>query len=255
VIIECSFCQKKLNIPPNAKLPLGKPFSFTCPSCGQKNTVTLEAPPDAPASPDFTAIPPAAPPPRAPVPPSPARPDGTAFREAGPPIPPPQAGPGYSVNEVRSIMELDDIGSEGLKSALVAYDSEEAQTLLEQKLTAMGYKVSLALNVRDAAKQLKFGRFQVVLIQEDYYGATIKSNQLLKAVNSLELAIRRKMFIGLIGPSFTSLDDLRAFSLSLDTVINSNDIEDIERLLISGLGHVSKFFATYNELRSQRGEE
>jgi hypothetical protein len=162
--------------------------------------------------------------------------------------------PGYNVSEAQSLMALSD-APEGLKTALVIYDNEETQALLEEKLTSMGYRVSLALNVRDAAKQLKFGAFQVVLLQEDYYGATIRNNQLLKAINNLEVRIRHKMFIGLIGPSFTSLDDLMAFSLSLDTVINTRDLEDIEKLLISALGHVSKFFATYNELRAQRGVE
>jgi hypothetical protein len=116
----------------------------------------------------------------------------------------------------------------------------------------MGYRPILAINVRDAVKQLKFGRFQLMIIQEDYYGATLASNQLIRAVNSLELSIRHEMFIAVIGPSFTSLDDLTAFSLSLDTVINTNDLEDIERILISGIGHVKKFFATYNEMLNQR---
>jgi hypothetical protein len=158
------------------------------------------------------------------------------------------------VLEAQSLMALDEM-PEGMKSALVVYDKEDIQNFLEEKLTAMGYRVSLALNIRDAVKQLKFGTFQVVLLQEDYYGANLKSNQLLKAVNNLEVRIRHKMYVGLIGPNFTSLDDLKAFSLSLDTVINSQDLDDIERLLISGLGHVSKFFATYNELRAARGIE
>jgi hypothetical protein len=95
----------------------------------------------------------------------------------------------------------------------------------------------------------------VVLIQENYYGATIRNNQLLKAIQNLEVRLRHKMFIGMIGPSFTSLDDLTAFGLSLDTVINVNDIEDIERLLFSAISHVNKFFAAYNELRAERGAD
>ncbi|MDR2459554.1 MAG: hypothetical protein LBE38_02040 [Deltaproteobacteria bacterium] len=171
-----------------------------------------------------------------------------------PHVPPPAApqGPSYNISDVQGFLDLDD-AAEGIKSALVVYDNEEIQNLLEEKLMNMGYRVYLAINVRDAVKQLKFGTFQVVLLQEDYYGANIKSNQLLKAINNLEVRTRHKMFIGLIGPSFTSLDDLLAFSLSLDTVINTKDLDDIERLLISATGHVSKFFATYNEMRAQRG--
>jgi hypothetical protein len=191
--------------------------------------------------------------PAPPLPPSP-----------GPPSPLPSSGPpehgpgharsagGFNISEAQSLLELAD-SHEGFKSALVAYDDEEIQNLLKDRLETMGYKVSVALNLRDAAKQLKFATFQVVLIQENYYGANIKNNQLLKAIQGLEVRTRHKMFIGMIGPSFTSLDDLTAFSLSLDTVINTRDIEDCERLLISAIGHVNKFFAAYNELRAQRG--
>jgi hypothetical protein len=148
--------------------------------------------------------------------------------------------------------EFDDL-PEGMKSALVAFDSEEIQDSIQEKLTAMGYRATIAINIRDAVKQLKFGRFQLMIIQEDYYGATLTSNQLIRAVNSLELSIRHDMFIAVVGPSFTSLDDLTAFSLSLDTVINNKDLDDIERILISAMGHVNKFFATYREMVQQRG--
>jgi hypothetical protein len=168
-----------------------------------------------------------------------------------PPAPPKEAFVGGPAPEMAPI-QLEDIG-EGMKMALVAYDSEEIQDLLYTKLSNMGYKPVMAINVRDAVKQLKFGRFRLMLIQEDYYGATLSSNQLIRAVNSLELSIRHEMFIAVIGPSFTSLDDLTAFSLSLDTVISTADIEDIERILISGMGHVQKFYATYNEMLLQRG--
>jgi hypothetical protein len=160
---------------------------------------------------------------------------------------------GYNVAEAQKFIEMADMVEDTSKLALVIYDKEETQDFLNEKLTGMGYKVVVAVNVRDAAKQLKFGSFQVVLLQEDYYGANLRSNQLLKALSTLELSVRRKMFIGLIGPNFTSLDDLVAFSLSMDTVINTKDLEDIERMLISATGHVAKFFATYNELRLARG--
>ncbi|MDR1607698.1 MAG: hypothetical protein LBT38_04730 [Deltaproteobacteria bacterium] len=237
--IECQFCHIKLNIPDN-KIVYGQTLSFACPSCHQKNNLTLESPPAVPAPP-----PPPRPEPMASqtLPPTPA--------PTPPPAPPKEAFVGGPAPEMAPI-QLEDIG-EGMKMALVAYDSEEIQDLLYTKLSNMGYKPVMAINVRDAVKQLKFGRFRLMLIQEDYYGATLSSNQLIRAVNSLELSIRHEMFIAVIGPSFTSLDDLTAFSLSLDTVISTADIEDIERILISGMGHVQKFYATYNEMLLQRG--
>ncbi|MDR1871059.1 MAG: hypothetical protein LBS60_03865 [Deltaproteobacteria bacterium] len=234
--IECQYCHKKLNAPDD-RVEYGKPFSFVCPGCNMKNTFT-------PTRRQNDLRPPETKSEEAPPPPPP--------QPVAPPAPPKVAVvAGAAPTEFNSI-ELDDI-SEGLKMALVAYDSEEIQELLYNKLTGMGFKSVMAINVRDAVKQLKFGRFQLMLIQEDYYGATLSSNQLLRAVNGLELSIRHEMFIALIGPSFTSLDDLTAFSLSLDTVINTADLEEVEKILISGMGHVQKFYSVYNEMLIQRG--
>jgi hypothetical protein len=230
--IECQFCNKKLNAPDD-KVEYGKPFSFVCPGCGSKNTFTPTR-----RQADLQPAPPPPPEPAQPPPP-PAPPQGAVV--AGP-APAPEF----------SSIQMEEM-TEGLKAALVAYDSEEVQDMLYQKLSNMGFKPVMAINVRDAVKQLKFGRFNLMLIQEDYYGATLSSNQLIRAVNGLELSIRHDMFIAVIGPSFTSLDDLTAFSLSLDTVINTADLEDLERILISGIGHVQKFYSVYNEMLLKRG--
>ena len=237
--IECQFCQKKLNAPDD-KVEFGKPFSFVCPACNMKNTFTPTR-----RQSDLAPTPPPPPPP----------PPQAAQTQMPTPAPPQGAfvggpAPGAEFNSIQM-----DEQTEGLKAALVAYDSEEVQDMLYQKLSNMGFKPVMAINVRDAVKQLKFGRFQLMLIQEDYYGATLSSNQLIRAVNGLELSIRHEMFIAVIGPSFTSLDDLTAFSLSLDTVINTADLEDLERMLISGMGHVQKFYSVYNELLLKRGNE
>jgi hypothetical protein len=152
------------------------------------------------------------------------------------------------------LADMEDL-PEGMKSAMIAFDNEEIQEKLVEKINALGYRTIVAINIRDAVKQLKFGRVQLLIIQEDYYGANLSTNQIIRAVHSLEQIIRHDMFVAVVGPSFTSLDDLTAFSLSLDTVINVADLYDIDRILISAMTHVKKFMATYKELTHQRGLE
>jgi hypothetical protein len=247
MLIECQNCQKKLNITDD-KIPFGRPFTFICPQCKVKNTMTLperriteiSLDGDDPASP-----PPPPPGPRQPA----AAPPPSATQTGQIPLPPP--GPVLPIDFSGNI-DLEDI-PEGMKSAMIAFDSEENQEKLKEKLSTLGFRTTVAINVRDAVKQLKFGRFQLLLIQEDYYGASLATNQIIRAVNSIELSIRHDMFVAVVGPSFTSLDDLTAFSLSLDTVINSSDLDDVERILIIAMSHVKKFMSTYRELLYQRG--
>jgi hypothetical protein len=240
MLLECQSCQKKLNIADD-KIPFGRPFTFTCPSCKCKNNMTLPERRIAEISLDGDE-------PTSPIRREDGRrPEPAASTQHHQPVP--------NFNPLEFAPGALEVLPEGLKSALVAFDSEETQDKLQEKLSAMGFRPTIAVNVRDAVKQLKFGRFQLMIIQEDYYGATLSSNQLLRAVNSLELNVRRDMFIVVIGPSFTTLDDLTAFSLSLDTVINVNDLDDIDRILISAMGHATKFIAAFKEMRHQRGLE
>jgi hypothetical protein len=244
MLIECQNCQKKLNIS-DEKIPFGRPFTFICPQCKVKNTMTLperriteitldgDEPPQPPPGPRQGQAPP---------PPS-------ATQTGMAPMMPP---PGMMMPPDFGLPDLDE-PPEGMKAAMIAFDTEEVQEKLIEKLSTLGYRTTTAINVRDAVKQLKFGRFQLLIIQEDYYGATLQTNQIVRAVNSIELSIRHDMFVALVGPSFTSLDDLTAFSLSLDTVVNSGDLEDIDRILISAMSHVKKFMTAYKELLHQRG--
>ncbi|MDR2368967.1 MAG: zinc-ribbon domain-containing protein [Deltaproteobacteria bacterium] len=247
MLIECQNCQKKLNISDD-KIPFGRPFTFVCPQCKVKNTMTLperriteiSLDGDDPADSPF----PAPAPPRAAAP---ATPPPAATQTGQIPLPPPGLPP-----DLPGTIDEEEL-PEGMKSAMIAFDSEENQEKLIEKLSVLGYRTTTAINVRDAVKQLKFGRFQLLVIQEDYYGATLSTNQIVRAVNLIEMGIRHDMFVAVVGPSFTSLDDLTAFSLSLDAVINTSDLDDIDRILISAMSHVKKFMATYRELIHQRG--
>ncbi|MDR2456145.1 MAG: hypothetical protein LBE49_06085 [Deltaproteobacteria bacterium] len=242
MLIECQSCQKKLNIS-EEKIPFGRPFTFVCPNCAYKNAMTL--PERRVTEINLNDDTPAPPPPSPPTFRSGAGRQSTSstFTSQGIGAPPPEFSLPPEIEEA----------PEGMKAAMIVFDTEEIQQRLAERLTAMGFRVTVAVNVRDAVKQLKFGRFQLIIIQEDYYGASLSTNQIVRAVNSVELAVRHDMFVAVVGDGFTSLDDLTAFSLSLDTVVNNKDIEDIERILISAMGHSRKFFQTYREMMLQRG--
>jgi ActR/RegA family two-component response regulator len=243
MLIECQSCQKKLNIS-EEKIPFGRPFTFVCPNCAYKNAMTLPERRITEISLNDDAPPP--PPPSPPTFRSGAgsrQSTGSTFTSQGLGATPPDFALPPEIDEA----------PEGIKLAMIVFDNEEVQQKLSETLTAMGFRVTVAVNVRDAVKQLKFGRFQLIVIQEDYYGASLATNQIVRAVNSVELAVRHDMFVAVVGDGFTSLDDLTAFSLSLDTVINNKDLEDIERILISAMGHSRKFFQTYRDMMLQRG--
>jgi CheY-like chemotaxis protein len=137
--------------------------------------------------------------------------------------------------------------------AIVVFDDPEVQELLVRKLEENGYQATAALNPRDAAKQLKFANFSLLVLQENYSGASLRGNLLLKSLQGIDITSRRGMLIILISPTITSLDDLTAFGLSIDGIINIADIDSIDRLLISITARAKKFYATYREILAEHG--
>ncbi|MDR1044008.1 MAG: hypothetical protein LBP33_02680 [Candidatus Adiutrix sp.] len=279
--LECYQCHRLLNLP-DEKLPVGRHFSFTCPYCKNKNGAFIPAPEQMPEQspeqmpedgPYQGQWPPAESPPapgwgeegQAP----PADQNWGPYQQAEYQPPPPPPAPDSSYLPVDP--PRPDSGLEGLDGdqntlqalmsgaiderpkALVVYDDEETSKMLIDKLESMGFQTTMAVNLRDAAKQLKFSDFSLLLLQEDYYGATLNSNQLLRSIQSLDNHSRLKMLVVLISPTLTTLDDLLAFSLSLDAIINSGELAAVDRFLISIIARARKFYSIYRELLTEHG--
>lgn len=249
--LECQNCRQLLNLP-DSKIPVGRPFSFNCPYCKSKNTTIVPADPAPPMESESGHVPP--------------QPDGAPADEC-PPCPPPgpesppqapvgRPAPGdggeYSYDD-HSLQSIMIGGIDDRPKALVVYDDEEVADMLAAKLEDVGYAPSVAINLRDAAKQLKFANFNILLVQEDYYGANLHSNHLLKTVQNIDSHSRRNMLVILISPNMPTLDDLLAFSLSFDAVINTTDLGGIDRLLLSIIARANKFYFVYREILAEHG--
>ena len=246
--LECTNCHRTLNLPDD-KLPVGRPFSFNCPHCKFKNTAMIPDP-NAPGQAEPPAPEPAAAPPAnhrvATAPPAPL--------EA-----PDESGADRSllgINGGGGDMDLQAALSEAADDrpkAIVVYDDPTVQEFLVQKLHDSGYKAMVALNPRDAAKQLKFINFSLLVLQEDYCGGTLHGNLLLRSLQTIDISNRRGMLIILVSPKMTSLDDLTAFSLSIDGIVNAADLASIDRLLVSITARAAKSYAVYREILTEHG--
>lgn len=235
--LECKGCRRTLNLP-DARLPLGRPFYFTCPYCQMKNTALVPGP----GGPEPAAAP-ARPAEEAPPAPKPAPEPLRAAADQEPPAKAPAADLQSALSEA-----VDD-----RPRAMVVFDAPETQELLVRKLEDGGYKASAALNLRDAAKQLKFANFTLLILQENYCGVSLHGNLLLRSLQTIDISSRRGMLVILVSPHMTSLDDLTAFGLSIDGIINLADLESLDRLLVSITARARKFYAIYQEVLAEYG--
>ncbi|MDL2260486.1 hypothetical protein LJB99_06415, partial [Deltaproteobacteria bacterium OttesenSCG-928-K17] len=266
--LECTQCQRLLNLPDD-RLPIGRAFSFTCPYCKEKNSAYIE-PAENPVLTE-TAVPdyyeqdgyaegenqafssgPAVPP----QPPTPLHAPASDIDDSFAPVeaPPPEAMNFENGQpEQITLQQLLAGETDDRPKALVVYDDLDIAEMLEQKLDKMGLSVTVAVNLRDAAKQLKFANFTILLLQEDYFGSNMTTNHLLRSVQGMDSQSRRGTLVVMISPTQTTLDDLTAFSLSIDAIVNTAEIANIERILISTIARANKFYAIYREVLAEHG--
>lgn len=259
--MECQQCGQLLKLP-NEKLPVGKLFQFSCPHCKAKNSTIYH--PALPATAPGAEIQ-TEPGQRPTTEPNqlqestPAPPTASASASA-PKLPDPVEAPdqspshGYTPDPEPSLLSATlGAATDNLPKALVLYDDEDTTKFLVSKLSNLGFSVTEAVNFRDAAKQLKFSEFQLLLIKEDYYGCSIQGNHLLRTVPMIAPPSRRTMLVVLISPTMATLDDLLAFSISLDAIINVSDIPNIEMLLASTIARGKKFYSIFQEILGDLG--
>ncbi|MDR2725954.1 MAG: hypothetical protein LBC90_07865 [Candidatus Adiutrix sp.] len=241
--LECKECHRTLSLPDD-KVPVGRPFAFSCPYCKQKNTALIPGP--------------EAPEPGA-DPASPAEAPHYKATAAAPPQPLRASTDSEGDSLAKAMKDETDLQSvlseavDDRPKAMVVFDDPEVQELIVQKLEDGGYKAMAALNPRDAAKQLKFATFSLLILQENYCGATLHGNLLLRSLQTIDISSRRGMLVILVSPEMTSLDDLTAFGLSIDAIVNIADIESIDRLLVSIMARAQKFYAIYREILAEHG--
>jgi CheY-like chemotaxis protein len=235
--LECKECHRVLNLPDGKLPPAGRSFTFTCPYCQRKNTALIPGPEAAPARPAAARRAAAAPPPPEPLRPAPG--------PEHPPLP--------AISEEADLQSAFNEAVDHRPRAIAVFDDPEMQEFLVRKLEESGYKATAALNLRDAAKQLKFVNCSLLVLQENYCGASLHGNLLLRSIQSIDISSRRGMLVILISPGMTTLDDLTAFGLSIDGIINIADIESIDRLLASITARAKKFYAVYREVLAEHG--
>lgn len=238
--ITCPNCEASLNLPDD-KVPVGRPFNFTCPKCKQKSTTTVSPPAGGP-KPDEVQPPPA----------------GAPERDENSAAPPPHPNPWQPDNVVpapgRSLAgaPFAEEPQDAARIALLAVNEGPLNDTILEQLEAMDYMITASYGMRDALRQLKLSSFDLVVIGDDFDGASGDNHPLIKALQLMEMDIRRRMYVVLIGSEYRTLDGFVAYGLSVNAVINTQDVEQFEKALISGQVHQKRFYQPFLNLLDKR---
>jgi predicted Zn finger-like uncharacterized protein len=232
--LSCEKCRTRFSIPDD-KVPKGRVIKLNCPKC--KGTVTLGK---VAAFPDEG---------------SKGAANGEEFRlrfiesKASKK----SAEESYSYEDYAGDQALEFF-EEGTKLALIMADSPEHHNMINGAVEKIGYKFITTPNTRDAIGKLRFHHFDLIILAEGFDGQPLDHSAILNYLNRLPMAVRRRIFLALVSDGFKTMDNMMAFAMSANVVINTKDTEKLDLVLKKAIAENERFYKIFMEALVETGK-
>lgn len=215
----CSACRVTFSIP-DEKIPAGKELKILCPKC------------------------------RVPV----ERKDEEEAREASPPPEPPLILPPFESEEDQESAATLEVVEEGVSTSLLCISDASRSEKIEQILKQLDYYTSTAGTARIAIDKLHRNRYDLVILDE-LYGATKQSeNLVLYHIQLLPMHVRRQFFLCLLSETLPTLNQMLAFRIGVDMILNVQDLDKAKVILVRAIKDYKSFYRAYTEEMERKGQ-
>lgn len=239
--VACEHCKTKINIP-DRKIPKGQRVRINCPKC--KKALSVAAPPNVKVQ---------------------MRPGGRSgptdlnetgkfhlrFIESKPARKPKEESYGY--DDYTEDQDLD-FYEDDARLALVMVDAARHASKIESAVKGLGYKFITSPNTRDGIGKMRFHHFELVILADGFDGQDLKNNSVMHYLNRLSMSIRRHIFLVLIGDQFKTKDNMMAFALSANMVMNPKELNKFSPILRNAISENQKFYKVYADCMVELGK-
>jgi len=135
-----------------------------------------------------------------------------------------------------------DFVEAGVETALICEQDAGVREKIRSILQQMDYHVTVGESARDAMKYMRLRVFDLVFLDENFEGGGLQSNYVLQSLGHQPMSIRRNIFVALLGNGFRTADNMTAFNLSVNLVVNLNDIDQLDKILKRSLIDYEEFY-------------
>jgi hypothetical protein len=132
------------------------------------------------------------------------------------------------------VLHEDKIGRADRAALLCCHEPTYAEYLAGE-LRAMGYKLHLAGSHADAIHRLNSRGYHLTVALENLEGCELGHNTLLQHLAALPNDERRATYVVLLCQSFATGDEMAAYALSVDQLVNYQDIAQFAALVAPAL--------------------
>lgn len=199
---------------PDEKVPAGQAFNLTCPGCKEKNRIDQHLKEE---EPEETI-------------------DAFSFATSD----------DFEEDEVLEIYDEED------QVALVL--DQDNGDFWVNTLNDMGFKLQTANSEDHAIHKIKFTEFDMIILHENYQSTPFRDSAVYHYLINLPMTQRRRIFLVLVGKEFKSLNNMEAFSLSANVLINEKDFEKARVILKKAMTDNDNFYKVFRESLNAHGK-
>ena len=238
--VTCEQCKTKLNVP-EEKIPQDQLVRISCPKCKGKITIDTRN--------------------AAPEDPKPAAAEEEEYAETGQfhrrfiesTKENEEEGEKYSYDDFSEDDSLDFV-EEGVKLALILAGKEDLTANLKSAAEGLGYKCSTSPDTRDATGKMRFHNFDLIFLADGFDGQPLDNSPVLNYLNHISMSVRRRIFLALFTDKFKTLDNMMAFAMSANAVINTKDIERLPQVLKKTISENDLFYKVFMDVMVEEGK-
>lgn len=128
----------------------------------------------------------------------------------------------------------DRIGRED-RSALICCHEPAYLEYLTEQLRGIGYKIHHATSHQQASQRLASRAYHLTVLLENLEGCELADNALLQQLAAVATDERRATYVIMLCQSFGTGDEMNAYALSVNQLINYQDIAQFSSLVVPAL--------------------
>ena len=222
--VICDNCHVKINVP-EEKIPVGKRVSIRCPKCQNRVAIPAVSESEDTAT-DLDVI----------------------VEEGG------ESGEDASIRASEVDDSFLEFYEEGAKLALVLENHPEDLERARQAVEDLGYRYVTAENTRAAVGKMRLYHFDLVMISDQFDDIDLEQSPVLQYLNNLSMSLRRVVFLVLVGQEYKTLDNMKAFVLSANLVVNRKDMDKFTAILKQALSDHQRFYKVFMDTLAEVGK-
>ena len=148
-----------------------------------------------------------------------------------------------------------ELFEEGTRLALVLNGDDKQVNDISSVLEELSYKSIVAPSIQDAMGKLRLHHFDLIILSDGFDGQNLEGSPVTHYLNHLSMSVRRKIFLVLLSDKFNTMDNMMAFMLSANLVINTADLSKLRLILNKAIPDHEKFYKIFMDTLKEAGKE